>query len=107
MAKKRSYTKRRSSNGFGRSRKLPVAVIAGLVPGFSWSLEAIQAGNWQGAGERLMLAYAGIKPSPFSFTTGYLGKGLYPLMFGYLVHTLATRFGVNRALGKLGLPVEV
>lgn len=107
MAKKtKAVTKyRRRSNG--GERKIPMAIVAGMIPGISWGLESVQAGNWQGAGERLMLAYTGIRPSPFTFTTGYLGKGLYPLLFGMLAHALATRFGLNRMIGKFGLPIEI
>jgi len=104
MAKARKVAKRR--NG-GRGFKIPLAVVAGFIPGVGWAAEAVQAGNWTGAMERLSLAYTGIRPSPFTITAGYLGKGLYPVLFGFLAHSLAARFGVNRMIGKIGLPIEI
>jgi hypothetical protein len=106
MAKSRAIAKRRSTtrkSGF----KIPLGIVAGFVPGVAWAGEAVQAGNWNGAMERVTLAYTGIRPNPFTFTTGYLGKGLYPLLFGVMAHTLADRFGINKAISKLGLPVEI
>lgn len=102
-------TKKRSRRGFGGGKKISLAVIAGLVPGIRYAAEAAQAGNWQGAGERVMLSYVGLKLNPFTFTTGYLGQGLYPLAMGFIAHAMATRFGLNRLLTRIvgRLPVEI
>ncbi len=41
------------------------------------------------------------------FTWTYLNKGLYPVLAGMVAHGLATRFGVNRFIAKMNLPVEI
>jgi len=107
MATKTKAIRRRRSGSRSSGMKIPLGIVAGFIPGIAWAGEAVQAGNWNGALERVSLAYTGIRPNPFTITSGYLGKGLYPVMFGFLAHTLANRFGVNKAIGKLGLPVEI
>lgn len=106
MATKAVAKRRRSSNG-GGNRKVSLAILAGLVPAVSWSAESASQGNYVGAVERLSLAFFGIRPYPFGFSTGYLSKGLFPLALGMIAHAAAKRFGLNRMISTLRLPVEI
>lgn len=105
MRRKTVVRRRRSGNGGGR--KVSLAILAGLVPAVSWSAESASQGNFVGAVERLSLSFFGIRPYPFGFSTGYLSKGLFPLTLGVIAHAAAKRFGINRMIGTLRLPVEI
>lgn len=99
--------KRRShSRGFS-SKKISLAVVAGLIPATGWALDAGRQGNWQGAGERLLAAFTGYEWGAKRFTFMYLNYGLWPLLAGCVAHGLAARFGLNRMISRWGLPVEI
>jgi hypothetical protein len=95
---------RRRSSGRSSSFKVPLAVIAGLVPGISFALGAPD--NTQKM-DRLVASYTGFFPSSGTFNRNMLSYGLYPLLFGFAAHAMATAFGVNRFVSKMRLPVEI
>lgn len=105
MATKRARVKRSRRSGNGNSG-LSIAVIAGLVPGITWSLEPAQAGNWSHSMERAIAAYSGYYLPEKRFRLDLMAHGLFPLVFGMMIHSLANRYGINRFVKKL-LPVPV
>lgn len=108
--KTRTITRYRSSprmRSYSRSRggfKVPLAVIAGLVPGVSYSLSAPD--NTQRM-DRLVASYTGFFPSNGTFNRQMLSFGLYPLLIGVLVHGAASAIGLNRFVGRMHLPIEI
>lgn len=104
MARRTIYRRRRSS-GFN-TRKIPLAVIAGLAPGIAWSMSAGFQGNWTGAFQRLVAAYTGYEIAYNKMTPMYLNYGLLPLIAGVFIHGLASWIGINRSIGK-ALPIAI
>lgn len=103
MAKKTAYRRRRF--GFN-TRKIPLAVIAGLAPGIVWSMSAGFQGNWTGAFQRLVAAYTGYETAYNKMTPHYLNYGLLPLLAGAFIHVLANWIGLNRTIGR-ALPITI
>jgi len=104
----RTVTRRRSGGRrFMGGRKIPLAVVAGFLPAAAWAIDAGRQGNWQAGGERLLAAFTGYEWGQKKFTFMYLNKGLYPVIAGLVLHGIANYFGVNRMVGRLGLPVEI
>lgn len=97
--------RRRSRGGFS-TRKIPLAVIAGLAPGIAWSMSAGMQGNWTGAFQRLVAAYTGYEIAYNKMTPMYLNYGLLPLVAGAFIHVVANWIGFNRAIGK-SLPIMI
>lgn len=97
MAKKR---RRRRSNGF----TIPVAIVAPLAMEGVETLQLVQDGNASLALDRLTQHYTGYSPNLNDWKWERLKGGAIPLMIGVLVHKLAGKFGVNRALGRAGVP---
>lgn len=93
---------RRSGNGGGR--KVPLAVVLGMVPGVTFALSAPD--NTQKL-DRFVSSYTGYFPSNGQFNKAMLSFGLYPLIVGFMAHGLAGAFGINRWVAKMRLPVEI
>jgi len=88
----------------GKSFTLPLAVVAGLAPGLSQLWRAKDYGMRQVANVASR-DYIGYDPESNRITGAYLGYGLLPLLLGFLVHTVAGKIGINRALGRAGIPI--
>jgi len=100
MAKK----KYRRRNGF----TVPLAVVAGFVPaGLDIGHAAKDYGILAGL-DHLSLCTTGITTKPDGHTEwhpSYAIQRLWlPLLAGVLVHKLASKLGVNRMLGQVGVP---
>lgn len=101
----RTVRSRSRSRIGGSSRKIPLAVVAGLVPALQFAAEpAFDTGT---RFNRLIAAFIGYSPGEHKWTSYYLPRGLYPLLGGVLLHSLANGFGVNRAIARWKLPVEI
>lgn len=55
----------------------------------------------------LVKDFTGYQPDPRydAFKFNRMKEGLLPVMVGILVHKLAGRLGINRALGRAGVPI--
>lgn len=104
MAKRRSVKRRSHNRGSG---KIPIAIVAGFLPGAFWVWDAASQGNMSGAGSRAVAAYTGYVTWAKAWDFNHLWKGAFPLLGGILLHTIANRFGINRWIAKARLPVEI
>jgi hypothetical protein len=108
MAKKRLFRRRRASGGSRRPAKksfsLSLGIVAGLMPGVS----QLWAAKNYGLGQVARVAsrdYIGYDPDTGHFNGSFLRYGAYPLLIGVIAHFLASKLGINRALGRAGIPV--
>lgn len=106
MAKKRTFSRRRyfpmKRKHFHKKFTLPLGVIAGFVPlGVGiWNRKS----NPSSIGGYVLGSLTGYVPG-VGFNTQYMADGAMPIMAGFLAHYLAGRLGVNRALGRAGVPL--
>lgn len=106
MAKKSRVVYRRASRPkFRRKQKftLPVAVVSGFIPAAVgvWNRRSspTEIGNYLQAG------FTGITPGTGQFNFANLRSGLIPVVGGFMVHLLASKLGVNRAIARAGIPL--
>ena len=109
MAKKKRTMRRRVfSRITHRAKKMtfPVAVIAGLMPGVTGTINVAtaQGGGWKAAGTYACSAYTGYNPLTAQFSIGNMSQGLKPLAIGVIVHKVAGWLGINRAIAGAGIP---
>ena len=97
MAKK---TKKRYHKKF----TIPVAVVAGFLPGATASIADFQQYGMQGATTMMSRRYIGYDPLSNRFVPSLMWGGTFPLILGLIVHKVAGIFGVNRALANAGIP---
>lgn len=97
MAKNKKFHKR------GNGIRVPLAVVAGFAP------LATNVYNVSGGGIPRMLWMGTQAITGYDTDTGKwwgpnLMKGTVPIMLGIMVHKIAGRLGVNRAIGSAGIP---
>ena len=106
MAKKKGNSKKRKFT-------IPGALVAGVALGFvikptsNWDspYEAAKKGNFDDAIKVYatnMIGYRADTGAIFDTTIGL--KGLKALIGGFLIHKVASVIGLNRALGRAGVP---
>ena len=87
-----------------RKFTLPVAVVAGFMPGAVASINDFQAYGMKGAGTMIARRYIGFDPQTNRFVPNLMWGGTFPLILGIVVHKVAGILGVNRALASAGIP---
>lgn len=96
-------------NGVGKM-KVPLAVVAGLMPGVAnvWAHRNDDPSKLQGmaaAASRVFLGYASTNKYGYNDTIGFhpylLSYGTGPLLAGFAVHWIANKVGINRALSRI------
>ncbi len=115
MAKSRAVTRtryvsrpRRRSRSFGRSESgLSVAVLAGLAAGVVKPVTAMTQGQLKGGMELLLAEYTGYQnwDHQWNLFSEFTMRGIWALALGYLAHSMANRFGINRAIRRAGIPL--
>ena len=84
-----------------KSITIPLAVVAGFVP------EAVGVWNRRNspaeAGNFMAASLTGYMPG-YGFTTVHLKNGAFPILAGFATHWVASQFGINRMLGRMGVP---
>ena len=92
---------------FSRSRSkpkmtIPVAVVAGFIPAAVgiWN----RRGSGQAVADYMQQSFTGITPGTSQFSLANLKDGLLPIIAGFGVHMIASKIGINRAIGKSGIP---
>lgn len=85
---------------------IPLAVLAGFVPIARDIVQGYTASGIQGAGHYLVGGLTGYDSNTHKWNLPWAVNHFYlPVGAGFLVHTLASRLGVNRALGRAGVPL--
>jgi len=100
----RSYPRRAYRRIRHTKKTLPIAVIGGAVGTLYPAIQQGLSGNFQGALVELVKT-AGVDLNSGSFDFGLLVSRLTPIVGGVLAHKLAGWIGVNRALGRSGIPL--
>jgi hypothetical protein len=79
-----------------------MAVVAGFVP------TAVGVWNRRNSASEmanyLQAGYTGLSPDG-TFNLGNFRVGLFPVLLGAVVHKIAGMLGINRAIGRSGIPV--
>ncbi len=108
MAKKTIVRRRvvyaRRARRHAASFTVPVAVLAGFAPLASQAIIGYKEGGLQRLSDRVTASLTGYDPAVQRWEFAYLKNGALPILGGLLVHKLASKMGVNRALGKAGVP---
>lgn len=97
----RAKAKRRKRRGF----TLPVAVVAGFLPGATNAWSALQSYGANGMATQLSRDYLGYDPKSQKWYSQLMWGGAWPLLIGLVVHKGASMLGVNRALANAGIPI--
>ena|SRR2546425_7805283 len=88
-----------------RSMTLPLAVVAGVAGGLSPTISIAMRGQGPYAAfNELSRDFTGFDPASGTWDWRDLQKGLVPVFAGFFVHALASKFGVNRSLGRAKVP---
>jgi hypothetical protein len=93
-----------------RSRKksftIPLAPIAGLMAGLRQPITEVMAGRYNRAIDWLSWSYTGYDIPTKTWKPERMMTGLMPLIIGGLVHKyVGGSLGINRALGRAGVPL--
>lgn len=94
--------KRRFSRRGGTT--IPVAVIAGFAPLATLVVNGFRSGGVTYALQELSTYSTGYIPQENRWSFAHLARGMGPVLAGMLVHKVAGKLGVNRALGAAGVP---
>lgn len=92
--------RRRSKGGF----TVPVAVLAGFGPMATDVIHGFQTGGITSAANDLLANVTGYDARSKTWSFALLAKGMGPVLAGVMVHKLAGKLGINRALGRAGVP---
>lgn len=89
----------------GRKFTIPMAIVAGLIPGLANSFNHLTKGGGIDA-VRVVASrdYLGFDPRDNSWKWDRMWGGTLPIVVGMVVHKAASVLGVNRALGRAGIP---
>jgi len=84
---------------------VPIAVVAGMAPLAASAVRGWQNETFRGAGKEVLFALTGvdIDNSPH-FNPSFMINGTIPLVMGVVAHKVASKVGVNRLLGQMGIP---
>lgn len=110
--KKRSAPKKTRRKTVARKRKrsrkrkftIPVAIVAPIAWKFMSAAQKAKSGDWEGAGNDLLWHFAGIQSKPYKFNPEAL-KTWIPVIVGAAIHIAASKLGINRYLGRAGIPI--
>lgn len=83
---------------------LPLAVVGGFVPLAVHAVDDYQVGGITHLGKGIAVRTTGYMVDTGKFELKYLSQGLFPILAGLVVHKVASKMGVNRALARSGVP---
>jgi hypothetical protein len=85
---------------------IPLGVVAGFVPLALFAYDGYKTGGGiVNAGGRIAQRLTGYDSSINQFVPAELAKGWTPILLGVGAHYLAGKLGINRALGRVGVPL--
>lgn len=82
---------------------IPLAVVLGFAPGAAHLWQYRASGAQQIANQASSI-YLGIRPGDPKWYPGDMKLGTMPIVVGFGVHMLASKFGLNRMLARSGIP---
>jgi len=111
--KKKTGSKKMTTNRKRRQFTIPAALVSGVALGFvikpasNWDspYEAARRGDWATVIKNYatnMIGYRADTGAIFDTTIGM--KGLWALIGGFVIHKVASMIGLNRALGRARIP---
>lgn len=86
-----------------RKLTIPVSIVGGFAPLAINTMRT--SGGWDRKLWMLTQATTGYDTDTQKFWLPNLNKGLTWIVVGGLIHTLANRLGINRALSSAGIPL--
>lgn len=97
---------------YRRKPTIPIAVVAGFGPlvasgvrGWSNGVDNPDDSPWRASSKEVLYALTGVDiDNEPHFNPSFMVNGTIPILGGMLVHKLAGMLGVNRALGRMGMP---
>lgn len=105
----RAIGRRGAFRRVGRRSKqmsIPLAVVGGFVPMGADVLSAFRIGGVEAALGHVSLCTTGYDPSDGKWKPMFAVQKLYgPLLLGAVVHKVANKLGINRALAGAGIPL--
>jgi len=97
-----SKKKRRSSRRGNFT--IPLAVVGGFAPLAGLVINGFRTGGIEYGLKELSTYSTGYIPQENRWSWPHLARGMGPVVAGMLVHKVAGKLGVNRALGAAGVP---
>jgi hypothetical protein len=101
MAKKRTMHRKPKPT-------VSLALLAGLAPTAAFAYEGFKIGGDQGgiveAAHRVTMRLTGFEWKSGTWSAAEMGAGWTPILVGGFAHMLANRLGLNRMLGRSGVP---
>jgi hypothetical protein len=83
---------------------LPLAVLAGFAPLGIAALDGYKYNGVNGVAKRVTMGLTGYNIEDRRWYMTEMAKVAGPILAGIVVHKLAGRLGINRALGSAGVP---
>lgn len=88
--------------------QLPIAVIAGFAPlamGEFHGIQRIMAGDRAGGTQEMVIRATGYNTDNKTWNGAVFMESYGPILAGFVIHKLAGKLGVNRAIAKAGIPI--
>lgn len=108
LGKSKSKSKSKSNPGNTRRKArevtIPIAIVGPIAGTLMWS--HLNHPKLEGKFNLFIKAYTGFDPGLGTYHSGWLRRGLYPLILGALIHKFVggAPLNVNRALGRAKIP---
>jgi len=84
--------------------RIPLAIVAGLAPGVIRTVQGFQVGMEPGFRDAAII-WTGYDTRANTWNYRNLWYGTFPLLIGVIIHNVASRLGVNRAIARAGIPI--
>jgi len=85
---------------------IPLALVAGFAPATMRLISAYRIGGIEAVPQHLSMITTGYDPVSGKFSLAQPLMNLWgPLAIGLMVHKVAGRLGVNRAMSRAGIPL--
>ncbi len=81
---------------------IPLAVVAGFAPGAMSLMD--HSRNPQIFAREASRIFIGFDPETGKWDFGKMKFGTFPMLFGFMLHSVANRFGINRQLAAARIP---
>lgn len=90
---------------YSRKMTIPISMVAGFTPLVASGVRGWKNETFRGMGKELLFALTGVDiDNEPHFNPSFMINGTIPIVMGMVVHKLAGSLGINRALGRAGVP---